>query len=472
MLTARNLQTVTFLDDSKLRAIDKYSFSFCRVNEIVIPQHVTCICENAFYLSYVQTIKFAPNSELKKIEKNALSYSLKSLSLPSSVSILEDEWCNSTGCLNEIIIIPCKTINIALTEDKCLLRKTDTKSDTFDDRIFACRNIKKATIPSFVKRISSFAFFGCENLNEIVFLDDSQLNYIGRFAFCQTKLKQISIPKHVYQIDGDAFHRCEFLERIDLPGDSELFSIGNNIIHELIEHFHIPSKVSEIKKKWLKSSTSKIDISLDPRNENFVSYDNKFILGKSRIDSKVFDALVHVKPGLKEVTIPSFIKVISSYCFNKSNVLNNVHFPPNSQLQIIEKYAFADTSIASISIPDSITKIEKASFDFCSKLEKVDMSQKSKLTFIGEHAFNYTSLKSIYIPSSVKEIGLHAFYNYENMQIIDIADNPNFFMIIYAFIYDNPVIIMVSNNGEKKIDLSRYEEFTPLAHTIGKYLDF
>ena len=147
-------------------------------------------------------------------------------------------------------------------------------------------------------------------------------------------------------------------------------------------------------------------------------------------------------------------------------------FLPNSQLQIIEKYAFAETSIASISIPDSITKIEKASFDFCSKLEKVDMSQKSKLTFIGEHAFNYTSLKSIYIPSSVKEIGLHAFYNYENMQIIDIADNPNFFMIIYAFIYNNPVTIMASNNGEQKIDLSRYEEIDPRDYVILKNFSY
>lgn len=35
-----------------------------------------------------------------------------------------------------------------------------------------------------------------------------------------------------------------------------------------------------------------------------------------------------------------------------------------------------------------------------------------------------------------------------------------------------PVKIMVSNKGEQKIDLSRYEQFDPSSYLVIKYLDF
>ena len=80
-----------------------------------------------------------------------------------------------------------------------------------------CTGIKSVFIPASVKDVS-YAFFGCKNLNVVVFEEGSQLKDIGACAFhsCDN-LTDIVIPEGVTSIGEDAFYSCDSLLNITLP---------------------------------------------------------------------------------------------------------------------------------------------------------------------------------------------------------------------------------------------------------------
>lgn len=60
-----------------------------------------------------------------------------------------------------------------------LFEKSDPESDDFAVLIYGLRTVVSATIPSFIKRIATYSFTNGHNeLREIVFLEDSQLQLI------------------------------------------------------------------------------------------------------------------------------------------------------------------------------------------------------------------------------------------------------------------------------------------------------
>ena len=85
----------------------------------------------------------------------------------------------------------------------------------------------------------------------------------------------------------------------------------------------------------------KIDVS--EGNPIFKSYDN-FILGKLSVDKQDYDVLIFAERDIKNATIPSFIKIIGPYAFNFCTNLEKVEISNDSELEIIEKYAFSKSS--------------------------------------------------------------------------------------------------------------------------------
>lgn len=63
------LRKIEFDPDSQLQIIGKQSFAFTQIQSILIPPHVTRICENAFFLcDTLSTIEIPTKSELKTFE--------------------------------------------------------------------------------------------------------------------------------------------------------------------------------------------------------------------------------------------------------------------------------------------------------------------------------------------------------------------------------------------------------------------
>ena len=175
----------------------------------------------------------------------------------------------------------------------------------------------------------------------------------------------------------------------------------------------------------------------------FLIYDKKFVVGKSNIESNEYDLLIFAKCSMKFVTIPQFIKIIGPNSFNFSHIreinipsnvtkicraafsscfkIHKVNFDVDSKLQIIDNYAFNNSSIKSIVIPNSVEIIGE--YAFPNKLQQIEIKKDSKLQKFDEFAFSETQIKSIFIPSYTKIIDKYTFSYCKKLQRVDISDD-------------------------------------------------
>ncbi|MBC5688495.1 leucine-rich repeat domain-containing protein [Mediterraneibacter sp. NSJ-55] len=220
------------------------------------------------------------------------------------------------------------------------------------ERAFSSSGLNSIEIPASVTTIGSFAFFLCDNLETVIFADDSQLTTIGKYAFQASGLKSIEIPSSVTTIEKEAFLNTSSLETVTFADDSRLTTIVNNAF-----------------------SSS----------------------------------------GLKSIKIPSSVTAIGEYAFRDCDNLETVTFADDSRLTTIVNNAFRNSGLKSIKIPSSVTTIGEYAFTDCDNLETVTFADDSRLTTIVNNAFSSSGLKSIEIPSSVTAIGEYAFADCNNL---------------------------------------------------------
>lgn len=118
-------------------------------------------------------------------------------------------------------------------DDKMIIGKKSLESTTYDFLIYCIQSANQVTIPSYIKHICSYAFFGscieniiipsevktiekgafleCQNLQRIEIADDSKLQTIEYEAFNSTKIEYIKIPSNVIKIGENAFANCKQL---------------------------------------------------------------------------------------------------------------------------------------------------------------------------------------------------------------------------------------------------------------------
>ncbi|KAK8895265.1 hypothetical protein M9Y10_023707 [Tritrichomonas musculus] len=377
---------------------------------------VTCIAEDSFKNSNNFSVQFAPDSELRTIEKNAFTNStIERISLPSSVSELKDGWCAGALNLTKVSIMP-NNQHYTNFDDKFIVEKND-KNDAL---IFARRDIKEPTIPPNISSIGSWAFayssvscivipsnitqicdnaFAfCKNLRKIEIPRDSQLTIIGKYAFQYSKIESIFIPLRITKFCEGVFYHCNQLNHVDFPTDSELQIIEKDAFNQSsIENITIPSKVSELKDGWCKGADYLKKVTVSSDNEYFNNFDEKIIVGKSDINNDKFDGIVFANRNIQTVSIPPYIKKIHSY-------------------------AFAYSSIETISIPSQVTHIGEGAFDWCYNLQRIAIPPESELKVIESKAFHYSLIESFYIPSHVTQISEDAFLSCNNLLIVEIDE--------------------------------------------------
>ena len=165
---------------------------------------------------------------------------------------------------------------------------------------------------------------------------------------------------------------------------------GNAFESTYIEKISFPSTLIKLKDGWCKNANFKmINSNL---NQNFVFKENKYLIGKSDNNKGEFDTLLFVRRDIKELEIPSNIKIISPYAFHYSEI---------EQIKILS----------------SVTRIGFFAFSDCRKLRKVEFSKNSNLRTIEECAFSRTGITEISIPSSVLLIYGYGCFDCKNLKI-------------------------------------------------------
>ena len=237
------------------------------------------------------------------------------------------------------------------------------------------KDIVSVEIPATVTWIGKYSsidygvFSGCENLETVTFATDSNLTYIGSYAFrgCES-LKSITIPSQVQTICESAFEACKSLQNVTF-------------------------KTTKLK----------------------------------RIDRLVFYGCI----SLQKISLPSTVEIIDDYAFKSCTKLTTIGFPKS--LKTIGDEAFAFCAVTSITLPEGVTGIDSAAFYNCEKLKKVSLPSTIEEieggAFSGDGAFeNCKNLTSVILKAGNKKayIGSHAFEDCTSLEIIMIPKNYEF----------------------------------------------
>lgn len=180
--------------------------------------------------------------------KSYLYSSLECISLPPSVTDLQEGWCRGASCLTKVKISPdSKNFKYLNPDEKIILSKSNQESELFDDIIFASSDIEKVEIPNFIKRIKSYSFYECEFLKTVTFSEKSTVESICKELFPYSSTENIFIPNSVKFIGDGAFSWCQNLHNVEFEEGSQLNSAGK----ELFQNHHW--KRFQFQFKWKRS---------------------------------------------------------------------------------------------------------------------------------------------------------------------------------------------------------------------------
>lgn len=272
---------------------------------IIIPEYyeqdgirynIVSIEKNSFENVHIDYLKFHENSHITTFKQSSFSFAhIKKIQIPVNLKKLKFGWCQFLYDVEEIEIPP-ENKNFKYYDHKYLLGKSSEKSDTFDVLYFARSDIQNAIIPSEVQILSNQSFYSHKQLKSIVFTEDSQLKNIKRAIFYEAPIEKLVLPSSVEEIEENCFDCVRSL----------------------------------------------INIEVSPKNKIFSVFKNKILLRKSDpISSENFDVITFAARDIKEVEIPSNIKYISRYSFDRCESLKSIKFEENSQLELIGSNSFS-----------------------------------------------------------------------------------------------------------------------------------
>ena len=300
------------------------------VTDLIIPDNVTSIGDNAFYgCSSLESVTI-PDS-VTSIGDYAFKgcSSLESVIIPDSVTSI-GKWVFSSDNLEV-------TIN---TDDKYLYSEDGTT-------ILLCdSSVTNVVIPENVTTIQDDAFYYCRNIETFVTGDTlTLLPYFPRGS-----LKSITIGNSVTSIRDQSFMNCSSLESVVIS-DSVTSSIDSYTFSgcSSLKSVTIGNGVTSIEQDAFSGCISLESVTIGDSVTSIGSY---AFVGCSSLTS---------------VTIPDSVTSIGYQAFWRCGSLKSVTIG-NSVTYIGELAFWECKSLTSVTIPDSVTSIDMGAFLDCSSL--------------------------------------------------------------------------------------------------------
>ena len=178
--------------------------------DVLIPDGVTCIGEEAFYWCTNLTSITIPDS-VTRIDATAFGSCF-------NLAVIDVSAGNQTFCSLDGVVYTKNQRGIVC----CLNSKRgpytipDSVTSISDGAFCGCRYLTSITIPNGVTSIGDNMFYGCEDLTDITI--PNSVTSIGDYAFeaCYS-LESITIPDSVTSIGKTAFFNCNSLTSFRIP---------------------------------------------------------------------------------------------------------------------------------------------------------------------------------------------------------------------------------------------------------------
>ena len=237
--TCTELMTITIPEG--IISIGDYAFNYCdSLLNIVIPDSVTNIGYGAFSVCRsLESVTISNSVTALAGSLFAECYSLKTMIIPKNVVSIGGGTFYNCGRLTKIVI-PEKVTSIGVgafrgcewltsieVDSKNLNYKSiDGNLYTKDGTTLVQYSIGKYdtsfTVPNGVKNIGKYAFYGCDDLKNVIISEGVLI--IGVDAFYGCTLSHIIIPKSVERIEDYAFYDCKYLSSISFGGTKDMWT--------------------------------------------------------------------------------------------------------------------------------------------------------------------------------------------------------------------------------------------------------
>lgn len=301
--TERGLEKVAI--ENGTETIGKEAFNGCKkLNDIILPDSVTSIGENAFQYTGLYYEWFDGNEDVLYINNHLISVyqgTANECNIKSGTKTIADSAFFACGSLPGITI-PDSVTSIG--------------NRAFKD----CNSLKSITIPKRVTTIGNCAFYTCYDLQSIE-VDSGNPEYCSENGVLYNKEKteiirfpkektevSFAIPKSVTKIADGAFEYCKNLTNVTIPND--MTSIGNNAFESCsgLINITIPKSVTSIGDRAF-SECSKLTSIIIPD-------------GVLRIGESSFFKC----SSLKDITIPNSVLIIDTDAFKDCAKLKQVYY--------------------------------------------------------------------------------------------------------------------------------------------------
>lgn len=268
------------------------------------------------------------------------------------------------------------------------------------------KSVTRIILPSTIKRVEPYAFYGCSSLKEIGDLSHCEYIYYcafrncislekvdlsacksiasGAFYDCQSLLNIGSIS-NLSNVEGTAFCNCKSLKQVDLPASVSIGSYAFQNCSNLQSVGSLANATIENGAFEYCTSLKNVDLSTAKKIGESAFYnctalesvgDLSAITG---IDNYVFSYC----SALKAVDL-SACKTIGSQAFNGCSSLTEVNL---AACQTLGTSAFGEcTHLKEVKNFTHFTSVPESAFNNCQSLETIDLSN---CTTIGNSAFQY-----------------------------------------------------------------------------------
>ncbi len=474
-----------------IRMIGEKAFMLSGLAEIIIPDSVTTIGDEAFGTAFNLKQIIIPNSVIHFGENPFLfCRNLETIGISS----------NHPGLMIVDRAIICKEDMRLL----CVLRSEEMTSYSIPEGIreigakvfYFHYHLSEISMPDTVTAIGNEAFYYCDLIE--VCLPEKVVS-IGDFAFAECRsLTRINIPASVSTVGKNPFNGCFNLTDMNVSPDNASVKLIDGVLFDLTdnhlvlfppndqrEEYTTPAWARSIGEGAFESSnlssivlSDGIDVIEDNAFTNCFRL-NTIIIPESvtRIGAYAFaecysvesisipDTVCMIGDGafrnckslaeiqlpalltrigdetfsfcknLKHIDIPTHVTSIGNYAFGLCSSIRGIHIPDG--VMSIGKGAFSEcTSLADVSLPKSLSRIEARTFESCTALEHIDIP--CGIYSIGNYAFaECQQLNSVTIPVSVTKIGINPFSNCQELSELQIAHENSALQIIDDALFSN-----------------------------------
>ena len=245
-----------------------------------------------------------------------------------------------------------------------------------DSAFYFCSSIASIRLPQQVKGIGSAAFYAIENLTNIELPEG--IEYIGNAAFTSClKLKSIHIPSSVSNIVGNPFSHCTELEQMTVGDGNTTYDSRNNCNAIVL--------------------TSTNTLISGCKGTTIVE-------GIVTIGELAFDRCAFITPP----SFPSTLKTIGTYAFNACSGMEKLVIADG--VETFSAYAFVSSDIAEVTFPSTLKNMDSFCFEY-NNLRSVSVP--SSVTYIGQGVFcNNIELEELIVDSG------NEVYSSQNCNVI------------------------------------------------------